>query len=149
MAAEFPLAKFYFKVSIAGDSIKCYEVTGLDQEADVLEYRFGSSTEFVTMKRLGMLKTSKVVFKKAIFKQDGFINDLWKQVYSKEYYSHTTNQKDMIVQLLDEKGEVVVSWKIKRAVPTKFTGASLKADANEVAMEEIEFVHEGIETDFV
>jgi phage tail-like protein len=36
-------------------------------------------------------------------------------------------------------------WTLKNAWPTKVTGTDLKAEGNEVAIETIEIVHEGLE----
>jgi phage tail-like protein len=38
----------------------------------------------------------------------------------------------------------VQSWSLRRAFPIKWTGPDLKADAGAIAMETIEFAHEGL-----
>ena len=39
----------------------------------------------------------------------------------------------------------LVVWKVKNAFPIKVQSTDLKSDANEVAIESIEIVHEGLE----
>jgi phage tail-like protein len=147
-ANEFPLPKFFFEVEIGGAVIPFQEVSGLDQEADVLEYRHGDAKDFVTQKRLGMVKTSTISMKKGIFSDDTDLNDLFKKIYDKDAYFSQVDAPDLLqitVKLKDEKEKDVVVWKIKNAVPIKFVGTDLKSDANEVAIEQIDFVHMGIE----
>ncbi|HNA17671.1 MAG TPA: phage tail protein, partial [Ferruginibacter sp.] len=57
---------------------------------------------------------------------------------------NTLQRKEVVINLLDEKGAVAMSWKLANAWPSKLTGTDLKADGNEVAVESIELVHEGI-----
>jgi len=53
----WPVAKFYFLVSIKGKhyegEIGFQEVSGLDQETDIMEYRHGDSPSFGTIKKPG------------------------------------------------------------------------------------------------
>ena len=49
--------------------------------------------------------------------------------------------------LLDEQRQQVARWNLHRAWPSKWTGPALRALGNEVAIETLELVHEGIELD--
>lgn len=145
---EFPLARFHFKVEIGGTEISFQEVTGLNQEADHLEYRHGNSPKFVTMKRVGMVKASAITMKRGVFKSKKDLADIFKKILNKDFYSQGT-PVDITVQLLDEKAKAIVKWKIVKAVPTKYNSTDLKSDANEIAIESIEFQHEGVEVEFL
>ena len=46
---------------------------------------------------------------------------------------------------LDEKGDDVKRWNLKRAFPVKWVGPDLKASSSEVSIETLEIAHEGIE----
>ena len=48
------------------------------------------------------------------------------------------------ISLLDEAGKPTMVWTLANAWPTKITGTDLKAEGNEVAIETIEIVHEGL-----
>ena len=50
----------------------------------------------------------------------------------------------MTISVLNEEHEPVVVWKIRNAWPTKVQSTDLKADGNEVAIESMELVHEGL-----
>jgi phage tail-like protein len=70
----WPLPKFYFQVKIGDKEIPFQEVSGLDIEAQIIEYRHGNSKEFSTIKMPGIKKTGNVTLKKGIFVKD---NGFW------------------------------------------------------------------------
>ena len=151
MAADFedqwPLPKFHFRVTIDGEEMSFQEVSGLESETTVIEYRHGDSEEFYPIKQAGLMKMSNLILKKGIFDEDDRLLELFNAIYDdKNYYQEEDDRMDIIVELLDETGETVMTWNIYRAFPIKFTGTDLKSDANEVAIESIEFAYEHIET---
>lgn len=60
----WPLPKFYFKVEVDGLDAAFQEVSGLEAEAQVIEYRHSNSKEFSTIKMPGIKKYSDVTLKK-------------------------------------------------------------------------------------
>ena len=58
---------------------------------------------------------------------------------------NTIERTTITISLLDENGGNTMVWTLKNAWPTKVTGTDLKAEGNEVAIESIEIVHEGLE----
>ena len=50
---------------------------------------------------------------------------------------------DITISLLDETLAPVIVWKVKNAWPTKITSTDLKADGNDVAIEQLDLAHEG------
>ena len=63
---DFPIPKFHYMVELDSAQISFKEVTGLNQEFEKMEYR-GGEEPFYTRKRLGIVKSSPVTFKKGIF----------------------------------------------------------------------------------
>jgi phage tail-like protein len=53
-------------------------------------------------------------------------------------------RRKLSVLLLDSQHGEVRRWNVVRACPVKWQGPSLRAQAQEVAFEAIEFVHEGL-----
>lgn len=49
------------------------------------------------------------------------------------------------IQLLDENREAVMAWRIRDARIVKLTGPTMNASGNEVAIESLELVYEGVE----
>lgn len=57
---------------------------------------------------------------------------------------NTIKRVPVVIRLLDEKGNASMVWTLQNAWPTKITGADLKSDGNEVAVETLEIAHEGM-----
>ncbi|MCC8143662.1 MAG: phage tail protein [Tannerellaceae bacterium] len=139
----WPLPKFYFTVEIATLAEASFqEVSGLDVEAQIIEYRHGNSPEFSTIKMPGIKKYGNVTLKKGVFKGD---NKFWD--WFNAIKMNTINREDVTIKLLDEEGNPTMVWSLKNAWPTKITGTDMKSDGNEVAVETLEIAHEGLTID--
>ncbi len=136
----WPLPSFYFKVSISnvGD-ISCSEISGLEVEYDVIEYRAGDSQIFTKTKMPGLLKTNEITLKKGIFKDD---KAMWDWI--NKIKLNTIQRESVTVSLMDESGSVAKTWKIANVWPKKFTIEGFKADSNTPAFESLILVHEGV-----
>jgi len=137
----WPLPKFYFKVSLGSqdNTVAFQEVSGLDTETQPIEYRHSDSKQFSTIKMPGIAKTGNVTLKKGIFVKD---NNFWK--WYDAIKMNIIKRETVVIELLDEAGGTTMSWTLTNAWPTKITGADLKSDANEVAVETLELAHEGL-----
>ena len=135
----WPLPKFYFQVKIADQEVAFQEVSGLDIEAQVIEYRHGNSKEFSTIKMPGIKKSGNVTLKRGVFKGDNTFWDWFNAIKM-----NTIERKEVVISLLDQEGSPTMVWTLKNAWPTKITGTDLKSDGNEVAVETLEVAHEGI-----
>ncbi|MCG8474436.1 MAG: phage tail protein [Cytophagales bacterium] len=136
----WPLPKFYFQVKWDDKELNFQEVSGLEVETQELEYRHGNNPVFSTIKMPGMQKNGRITMKKGVFKGD---NDFWK--WYSQIKLNTIKRIPLTISLLDEGGNATMVWKVKNAWPAKITGTDLKSEGNEVAIETIEIVHEGIE----
>jgi phage tail-like protein len=135
----WPLPKFRFAVEVAGLDASFQEVSGLEVEAQVIEYRHGNSAAFSTIKMPGIKKYSDVTLKKGVFKGD---NKFW--VWFNSIQMNTIKREPMTIKLLDEKGNPTMVWTLVNAFPTKITSTDLKSDGNEVAVETLVVAHEGL-----
>ncbi len=135
----WPLPKFHFQVEWDSEQVSFQEVSGLDIEAQVIEYRHGDSPDFSTIKMPGIKKSGNVTMKKGVFKSD---NKFWD--WFNEIKMNTIKRKTVTIKLLDESGAPTMTWTLANAWPAKITGTDLKSDGNEVAVETIEIAHEGI-----
>ena len=50
------------------------------------------------------------------------------------------DKRDIVIHLLDEKGQTVVNWTAIDAFPTKLTAPSFTADSNDVAIESLDLM---------
>ena len=115
------------------------EVSGLDIQSEEIKYRHGDSPEFSVIKMPGMKKVGNITMKKGVFKGD---NKFWD--WFKEIKMNTIKRLPVTISLLDEGGNATMVWTLTNAWPTKITGTDLKSEGNEVAIETIEIVHEGL-----
>ena len=115
------------------------EVNGLDIQSEEIKYRHGDSPEFSVIKMPGMKKVGNITMKKGVFKGD---NKFWD--WFKDIKMNTIKRLPVTISLLDEGGNATMVWTLTNAWPTKITGTDLKSEGNEVAIETIEIVHEGL-----
>ena len=114
------------------------EASGLEVEVAPIEYRNGS--EDITVRKLpGLKKFTNITLKRGTFKGDNEFYTWWNTVAL-----NTIERRNVTISLLNENHEPVVVWKVKNAWPIKVQSTDLKADGNEVAIESIELVHEGL-----
>ena len=137
--ADYPLPKFHFQVEWGGTNIGFTEVSGLDVETEVIEYRHGASPEYFKTKMPGMQKFSNITLKRGTFRGD---NEFYRWLNTVQL--NTIERRDLTISLLNENHEPVVVWKVKGAWPVKVQSTDLKADGNEVAIETLELAHEGL-----
>lgn len=135
----WPMPKFYFQVKWDSAVMSFEEVSGLDVEAQPIEYRHGDSPVYAAIKMPGLKKYGNVTMKKGVFKGDNKFWDWFNQIKM-----NTIKRVPVTISLLDESGKPTMVWTLMNAWPTKITGTDLKAQGNEVAIETIEVAHEGL-----
>jgi phage tail-like protein len=137
--ATDPFASFNFKLEIEGITVAGFsEVTGLNQESNVIDYREGQ--EPITPRKLpGLNKFGNITLKR------GVSPDLSVYNWRKTVTDGDIERRNASIVLHNEKHEEVVRWNLVNAWPSKYVGPDLKANANEVAIETVELTHEGVE----
>jgi phage tail-like protein len=137
--ANYPLPKFHFMIEWGGHNMGFTEVTGLDMQVEAIEYREGSSKTYSKIKMPGLHKYSNITLKRGTFEGDT------------DYYTwlntislNTAERRDIVIKLLNEEHNPVITWKAVNAFPVKVQASDLKSDGNEVAIETIEIAHEGL-----
>ena len=68
---------------------------------------------------------------------------LWDWRYQVESAGPDAARTDCTLELLDYDGSPIATYNIKQAWPSKYTGVSMNAGSNEVAVEGITLAHEG------
>ncbi|HOV10201.1 MAG TPA: phage tail protein [Bacteroidales bacterium] len=139
MSTKYPLPVFHFRVEWGGSSINFSEVSGLNVETQIIEYRDGASPDFSTVKMPGLQKYGNITLKRGAMPGDNEFFDWWNT-----HQLNTIERRDVIISLLNEKHEPVITWRVRNAFPVKVDGGSLKATGNEVSIETLEIAHEGI-----
>jgi phage tail-like protein len=134
-----PYRGYNFLVEIDGITRAGFrEASGLDSAQDPIEYREGNQ-ELTARKLPGLNKYSNIGLKWGITDDAEF----WE--WRKKAMDGTVERKNGSIVLCSDAGEEKLRWNFKEAWPTKWTGPSLNATGNEVAIEQIDIAHEGIE----
>lgn len=134
----YPEPSFHFLVDWGGSRTAFSEVSGLDVEFDVIEYRDGADPQYQVRKMPGRPKFSNIVMKRGMMPPD---NDLFEWVRSIQL--NQVQRRNVVISLLNAEHEPVVSWKISNAFPVKLEGPVLNAAGNDVAIETLELAHDG------
>lgn len=139
--STWPMPKFRFEVDFGTElkGVAFQEVSGLNMETQIIDYRTGDNQHFSTIKMPGIVKFGQVTLKRGIFAND---KNFWN--WLDEIKMNKINRKSMLIKLLDESGNVTMQWLLSNAWPTKITGTDLKSDGNKVAIDTIEIAHEQI-----
>lgn len=135
----WPLPKFRFEVDLGTElkGVAFQEVSGMDVENQIIEYRKSNSPLFSTEKMPGIVKYGNVTMKRGVFVND---NTFWD--WHAQISMNTIKRRTILIKLLDEGGNVTMQWQLENAWPTKITSTDLKSDGNEVAVDTIEIAHE-------
>ena len=136
----WPVPKFHFKVTFGNVGVIDFqEVSGLDSEYDLIEYRAGTWQPWSTVKQPGLMKFSDVTFKKGMFKTDTTLFDYFMSVQM-----NVIERQQVTIELLDEAGATLFIWTLRNAWPLKVTSTDMNAQNSEIAIEEIVLAHEGL-----
>jgi phage tail-like protein len=130
-----PYGNFNYLVEIDGIARATFsEVTGFDSTVDVIEHREGTQL----MKLPGYTKHSNIVLKW------GMTHDMELYKWHQSVVDGAIERKGGSIVAYDRAGNDVARWTFVNAWPSKYDGPDLKSEGNEVAIESVELVHEGV-----
>jgi phage tail-like protein len=133
-----PFTNYNFLVEIDGITrAGFHEVSGFDSSVDVIEHREGGDNTS-PRKLPGMTKHANIVLKWGVTDDA----QLWK--WHEDVVKGTIERKNGSIVIRDRAGEEKVRWNFFDAWPAKWTGPSLTAEGNDVAIETLELAHEGL-----
>ena len=106
--STWPIPKFRFEVDLGPSITKVLfeEISGMDAENQVIEYRNNNSALFSLVKMPGIIKYGNVTMKKGIFVND---NNFWN--WHQQISMNTIKRETVIIRLLDEDGRVTMQWR--------------------------------------
>lgn len=137
--AIWPLPQFYFQVKWGATEINFAEVSGLDNEVQVIEYRHGNNPVFYPIKMPGIGKVNNVQMKRGVFVGDNTYWDWFSQI---KLNTIKDGRITITINLLNQEGKPTMNWKLNNAWPTKITSTGLKSDDNSAAIDTIDVVYE-------
>jgi phage tail-like protein len=122
-----------FDVALGGFS----ECSGLEMSLKIEEYREGGRNSAV-LKFPTRVEWSNITLKKGL----GAGTALWDWHYG--FVEGKGKRRDGVIALLTDLHIPHNIWYFRRGLPVKYTGPSMNASQNNVAIESIEIAHEGI-----
>jgi phage tail-like protein len=134
-----PFRSFNFEVRIDNVHAAAFsECSGLTAEVDAVDYREGTDVPLNVRKLTGLAKMGNPTLKR------GYTTDLSLWAWYVNITNGIQDRRNVTITLRNEKRTAVMRWHLEKAWIKKIEGPSFKAAGNEVAMESVEFVHEGI-----
>jgi phage tail-like protein len=134
-----PLRNFRFRVEIpAIGEAHFSEVTGFDISTDAIDYREGNEPPNVR-KLPGLNKFGNVTLKRGI--TDSM--NLYK--WYRDVVAGKIERQNVSIVVLDEIGGDKARFEIREAWPIKYDPMDLNAKGNDVSIETMELVNEGID----
>lgn len=141
MAEAVGALRWYLEIDGITEAIFT-EVSGLDSENEVIEHRVtGKGGNVVVYKIPGALKWSNIVLRRGIT-DDKKLHD-WRDKIEKGLVEG--NRKNATITLYSPDQKPVAKYTIKAAWPCKLKGPALDSKKSEIAIEEIELAHGGLE----
>ena len=143
MQRQDPLVSFHFGVTVEGwigEGSYFTEVSGVGSEQEIIEHKVVQNGVEVVLKIPGRLKWENIVLKRGITSN----MDIWKWRQQVEEGKVKDARANGSILMFDQNLDVVAQWDFQNAWPVKVSGPSIKADSNEIGIEELTIAHEYI-----
>ncbi len=138
MPDEYPVVASWFGVEfqdqITGAFQKC---TGFGSEHEVVEHRASGPNGPIIRKMPGNIKWNTITLSRGLTSSI----DMWK--WREQVEKGEPAARNGTITMYNHAGKAVARWDFINAWPSKLTGPSANATANEVGIEELELTHEG------
>lgn len=134
-----PYRNFSFLVEIDGITQAGFsDCSGFGSSTDPIEYREGGENK--TVRKLpGLTKHTNLTLKWGLTDSTELYN------WYRDVVNGKIQRKNGSIIVLDLEGQEKVRWNFFNGWPTKWDGPDFTAKGNDVAIETLEIVHEGIE----
>ena len=142
---NYPIPTYNYRVRFNDSTtISFSEVSGLDVSYETITFKESPGESEQTNAGpnihylLGQRQAVNISLKK------GWILDDSKKTFYYWFQAHYNNQplekKNISIDLMDETGNKVVTWKVTNAFPTKLSAPSFDANSNDVAVESMDLM---------
>jgi phage tail-like protein len=139
-ARHDPYLNFNFAVEIEGHFIAgITEVDIPEARIEFADYREGGEQAGSIRRLPGRVDYGPLVLRRG-FTADRTLFQWWRNVSE-----GNLDRRNIAVILRDQRGSDVARWSLYYALPTKYTGPTLRARGNDVAIESLELEVEGME----
>jgi phage tail-like protein len=134
-----PYRSFNFRVDIDNTTVASFsECSGLSTDGDSVDYREGTDIPLTVRKLMGLRKYSNITLKRGYTQN----TELWQ--WYRNIVNGVADRRSGAVVLMDEERNEVLRWNFENAWINKIEAPSFNASGNEVAIETVELIHEGL-----
>lgn len=134
-----PYSAFNFIIEIDNAPVAAFsEVDALTADGNVIEYREGEDGDRAFRKLQGLRKFGQITLKRGYTASP----DLWS--WWQSIRRGDAHRKSGIILFLNKAREPILKWAIKEAWINKWEGPAMNATTNEVAIEALEVLCEGV-----
>ncbi len=147
--ATYPLPVYNYKVDIGQDTVAFSEVSGLNIAYETTTYKESNTESGKAGPRAfrmpSQLTPPTITLKKGLVptKSQAALYDWINSVRINQVI-----KKDIVINLCDETGKAVVSWTVSNAFPTKLDAPTFDANSNDVAIESMELMADGVSINY-
>lgn len=143
---HYPLPVYNYRVTIAGQAVGFSDASGLTINYDPITYKESPTSGNLPGPRVmtmpGQSQAPTVTLSKGVVRTVS-IQTLYNWIH--ETQLNLIDKKDIMVELCDETGAPVITWKIINAFPTRLSAPDFSADSNSVAIEQLELTGDSIQ----
>lgn len=135
-----PYQNFNFLIEIDGIARAGFtECSGVTTDTDAIDYREGADPVLNVRKLAGLRKYTNISLKRGYTKD----KSLWE--WRKKIINGLMDRRGLDIVLLDEARNEVLRWRVREAWISKWDSGPFNAKANDVVIETVELIHEGLE----
>lgn len=142
MSNYYPPVGFHFLVEFANHSDECQfqSVSGLSVDMETEEIKEGGENRF-THKLPVRAQYPNLILKRGLQVNSGLLN--WCRDGIENFKIEPT---DLIIKLLNEKSEPLMSWNVVQAWPVKWAVSDFNAEENRLVIETLELTYSYFKT---
>lgn len=134
-------AHYYVTVDPHLSGMVFRECSGIGSESEVVEYKGTKQEDYHTIQAIpGRLKWMKINLKRGI--TDTLEAWTWRKMVEEGNVEGARASGTIV--MVNQNGDPVAEWTFDRGWPSKISGPQLNSGQNDVGVEELEIVHEGL-----
>jgi phage tail-like protein len=137
-----PYNGYNFSVELDGITRAGFrECSGLENSQNAGEYREGTDKNLAVRKLPGLVTHSDITLSRGITSD----SKLWE--WRAKVMAGNVERHDISITLLDDNGNAKITWNLFDCWPRQWTGPSLNATADDLAVEQLVLACERVEVD--
>ncbi|MDI2146121.1 phage tail protein [Pseudomonas sp. ITA] len=141
IATTYPIPTYRYRVAVGDQEMAFSAVSGLEIAYETIEYKDGIGGVY---RMPGQLSPVHITLRRGMVVGKSQLYD-WISSTS----LNQVEKKDISISLTNASGsELLVTWNISNAFPTKLSAPNFDASSNEVAIEELSLLADAVTTKF-